>query len=171
MLVLLSACDPAAREPMTVTQTVFIAPPHVATVDATEAHEEVRDPLATCEDVTIPAVHSVTTATSEQMTRALHPLIRALCVCTHDGDEVHVFAKITPSEGRMTAEFDSAPAVVQCMHSTFAARFEPFALSSDCIACTPHRYDVFHGPAPVPLPAAILMYPMTFVHAPDNQSP
>lgn len=129
-----------------------------------------------CEQVTVPALHGPVSISSEHMTRALAPMVHALCVCTREGDEVRAVARLVPSEGWLSAEVIGHPAVDECVQNTLTPHYSPFEASSDCIACGPRRHDVFHGPAPAPAPAATLSYPLTFVHAlshapEDDQSP
>lgn len=114
--------------------------------------------------MTVGALHGPIAISSEHMTRAFAPVVRALCSCTEPGEEVRAVARLVPSEGRLTADIVGRDDVDRCVQKTIAPTFAPFEASSDCIACGPRRLEVFHAPAPPPTPAITVSVPLSFVH-------
>jgi len=48
-------------------------------------------------------------------TRAMAPLVPALCACTHHGDQVHVEARVVPAKGEVRAAAPDDPGVDACL--------------------------------------------------------
>ncbi len=117
-----------------------------------------------CMDVTVPALHGPVAISSEHLTRAFVPLVRALCACTKPGEQVRAVARLVPSEGRLTAEIIGRSDVEECVQNTMTPTFAPFEASTDCWQCGPRRLEFTHAPAPVPMPAPTVPVPLAFAH-------
>jgi len=116
-----------------------------------------------CMRVTVPALHGPVAISSEHLTRAFAPVVRALCMCTKPGDEVRAVARLVPSEGRLTAEIIGRSDIEECMHNAMTPTFAPFEASSDCWQCATRRLEITHAPAPV-TPAVTIVVPLAFAH-------
>lgn len=51
----------------------------------------------------------------EVYTRAMAPLVPALCACTHHGEQLHVEARVVPAKGEVRAVAPDDPGVDACL--------------------------------------------------------
>jgi hypothetical protein len=107
-------------------------------------------------------VGSVLIVPATIMSRAMDPIMNALCSCTKPREYAAIVTQINFSLGSAYLQAPESSQINECLeslHVTFAPVPESDLPSSDCINCGPHHYGVFVDSPPPPKNTGLrLMY-------------